>query len=46
MQPAVQEINWKELKSGSTRLNQEDAMENNGLVSAGVRRRWNLGISW
>ena len=45
MQVAVQEINWKELKSGSTRLNQEDAMENNGLVSAGVRR-WNLGISW
>ena len=46
MQAAVQEINWKELKSGSNRLNQEDAMKNNGLVSAGVRRRWNLGISW
>ena len=42
----MQEINWKELKSGRTRLNQDDAMENNGLVSAGVRRRWNPGISW
>ena len=42
----MHEINWKELKSGSNKPNQEDAMGNNGLVSAGVRRRCTLGISW